>query len=136
MVVPHKPFAGRLAAPLALAVLAVFAVLAGVSCSSQMSSSAQDGAVDGVVGVCLLEYNSSQISGPTDGCCYHMGGVNSCNTNMTCSVSSGAQCCLLYATDATTGGDGCCLYEGGRTPYTAMGADRTSECMALITSGR
>jgi hypothetical protein len=132
----HKPLAGL------LYILALVG-LATASCSSEVHPATQDrdaafeaARTDAVTGPCLLLYNSSQVDGLTDGCCYYMGGVNTCNTAMTCSVSSGPQCCLLYASDATTGGDGCCLYEGGRTPYTANGMDRTAECAALISSGR
>ena len=104
MLAAIRPLAGL------LSTLALFG-LAIASCSSEVHHPAtQDAALkvaatDTATGPCLLLYNSSQVDGPTDGCCYYLGGVNTCNTAMTCSALSGPECCLLYATDATTGGD-------------------------------
>jgi hypothetical protein len=120
---------------------ALMAVALAACSSSQSQTNPQDGSslpiiADAAAGSCLLEYNSALVSASADPCCYHLGGVNSCNTSVTCNDSSGSGCCLLYATDAISGGAGCCLYADHSAPRTASGEDRTAQCNTVIASGR
>ena len=74
-------------------------------------------------GACLLRYNGS-IS-PT--CCYSRGGANACDQGVACNARTGAGCCKIYSTGATTINDGCCVYEGK-----PIGADRQAACAGLL----
>lgn len=76
-------------------------------------------------GTCLLKYNDS-LRAPS--CCYALGaGANTCDTSIACNARTGAGCCKIYSTRATTVSDGCCLYEGKN-----IGPDREAACAALL----
>lgn len=74
-------------------------------------------------GACLLRYNAS-IS---NSCCYSLGGANTCDPGIACNARTGAGCCKIYSTGATTINDGCCLYDGK-----PIGADRQAACSGLL----
>ncbi len=128
---------------LALGIGAATFCMAAVGCSGAVrgSTSTSDETADLVAagapdGGCLLEYNAALVSGSADTCCATVDGENTCNVAIQCNGSSGADCCLIYATDASAGGEGCCLYAGGSPPSTAAGSDRTSQCNALLNYRR
>jgi hypothetical protein len=100
-----------------------------LSCPEKVSSFVKPGTQ---VGVCVLEYNSALVAQGADPCCAWVGGPNNCDANVACNGTSGSNCCLIYATDATVGNMGCCLYENGSTPTTGPGADRREECGGLL----
>lgn len=87
----------------------------------------RDAGPPATAGSCLLEYNEALAS--SDPCCYWQGGTNTCNTSIMCNDLSGAGCCLIYGTDATTGGSRCCLYDAGK-----FGED--AECRTLLAQSR
>jgi hypothetical protein len=78
-----------------------------------------------VDGACMLLYNDALVDG--DSCCYRKGGVNTCNTSISCNERSGSGCCLIYASENTAGGQRCCLYESGQY------GDDASECRQLLS---
>lgn len=77
-------------------------------------------------GTCLLEYNDALAVG--DPCCYRAGSANTCNKNAQCNSQSGADCCLIYATDSTSYGERCCLYANGGQ------VDGAAECAQLLAA--
>jgi hypothetical protein len=87
-------------------------------------------------GVCLIEYNGALVDGSADPCCVRLGGPNTCDLAAQCNPSSGAPCCLFYATDYVIGGEGCCRYSDVEPPLTPSGSDRTVECNALLAYDR
>jgi hypothetical protein len=79
-------------------------------------------------GACLLEYNTALTSG--DPCCYRKNGPNTCDRDTACNGLSGADCCLVYGTQNTSGGQRCCLYETGAP------VDGSPECARLLGESR
>jgi hypothetical protein len=82
---------------------------------------------------CLLEYNSALVAEGESACCYKRGEQNLCDVDRACNARSGANCCILYATEATSAGAGCCLYADGRSPRSASGEDNSIPCKTLLS---
>lgn len=78
---------------------------------------------------CLLEYNSALVPAGQE-CCFPIGGNNTCDTNIKCNALSGDNCCLIYATNATTIGQACCRYADGTDSGSGGGM-----CGALLAAG-
>jgi hypothetical protein len=96
-------------------------------CTGISSTGNSDASPDtGPAGTCLLEYNDALAVG--DPCCYRAGSANTCNKNVQCNSQSGADCCLIYATDSTSYGERCCLYANGGQ------VDGAAECAQLLAA--